>query len=355
MNQLLGTDISFYQDDNNTPQGIDFQAMAKTTSFVIIRSGQNNWIDSDFKVNWRNAKQAGIPRGSYWFYDSRADPKKQAQLWVDILGDDLGELPLWCDFEDRYGGIFGTWQHWYDFIEIIKQLTNGKQIGIYTGYYYWIEFTINKFIPNKSLEYFVQYPLWIAAYNNTAPLIPKPWTEWSLWQFTDKGNGKLYGVESRNIDLNYASDYFAKQYNLSNLNQQEEEQENNEMTIYQMKPMFSGTRLHDHNTFATVITSYGSNHTVSGNQLWEASADGVEVKKGDKWLYVTHVNGNEILEKGWMAYIHKGQFICDDFKIIGDVPLPEPEPVPQINADINIVIEEGIITSVMVNGEQWKK
>ena len=36
-------------------------------------------------------------------------------------------------------------------------------------------------------------------------MVPKPWakTEWLLWQFTDNGDGKIYGVESKNIDLNY--------------------------------------------------------------------------------------------------------------------------------------------------------
>ena len=35
--------------------------------------------------------------------------------------------------------------------------------------------------------------------------MPKPWTanEWLFWQFTDRGDGKLYGVESSRIDLNY--------------------------------------------------------------------------------------------------------------------------------------------------------
>ncbi|MFN8381390.1 MAG: hypothetical protein U0V02_05590 [Anaerolineales bacterium] len=47
--------------------------------------------------------------------------------------------------------------------------------------------------------------LWIANYGTNTPLVPKPWTadEWTLWQFTDNGDGPLYGVESGNIDLNY--------------------------------------------------------------------------------------------------------------------------------------------------------
>jgi hypothetical protein len=98
------------------------------------------------------------------------------------------------------------------------------------------------------------------------------------------------------------------------------------MTTYSMTPISNGTRLRtDHNTFASVITSYNANELVSGDLLWEAPADGSEVKKGDKWLHVTHRNGNPVPEQGWMAYIHKSQFICDNFEVIEDVPDPEPE------------------------------
>ena len=80
MRKIIGPDVSFYQDSPTTPQGIDFIRMNQAADFVIIRAGQNLWPDSDFKENWQRAKQAGLPRGSYWFYDSRADPKQQAEL-----------------------------------------------------------------------------------------------------------------------------------------------------------------------------------------------------------------------------------------------------------------------------------
>lgn len=204
MTNVIGTDVSFYQDDPQTPQGIDFVKMRQAgAGFAIIRAGQNLWIDRDFKVNWREAKLAGIPRGSYWFYDSRIDPKQQAQLWVSAFEGDFGELPLWADFEDNYNGPYKGWKHWYDFIERVKQLTPSVKIGVYTNYYYWLENTTQAGIPAASLNYFQQYPLWVAAYNPTGPTVPQPWTTWTFWQFTDNGNGIPYGVESLNIDLNY--------------------------------------------------------------------------------------------------------------------------------------------------------
>ena len=206
MTKTIGTDVSFWQDDPNTTHVIDFKRMLQGgAKFVIIRAGQNRWEDNEFKISWANAKQAGIPRGSYWFYDSRVSPKEQAELWMKIMNGDLGELPLWCDFEDRYGGAFGGWKHFYDFMEAVKSLAPNKEIGVYTNYYYWLEHTIASpaGISNASLNYFKQYPLWVAAYNNVGPNVPAPWDDWTFWQFTDNGDGDLYGVESGNIDLNY--------------------------------------------------------------------------------------------------------------------------------------------------------
>jgi GH25 family lysozyme M1 (1,4-beta-N-acetylmuramidase)/uncharacterized protein YraI len=202
MRRIIGPDVSFWQDDNSTPQGINFVRMNQMADFVIVRAGQHLAADSDFRDNWRRAKEAGLLRGSYWFYDSRADPRRQAELWFDLLAGDLGELPLFADFEEAYGGPFTGWTHWKTFLERIKALVGNKEVGIYTAFYYWQN---NAPVNAADLEYFHRYPLWIANYGTEQPLVPRPWTasEWLFWQFTASGNGLSYGVESLEIDLNY--------------------------------------------------------------------------------------------------------------------------------------------------------
>jgi GH25 family lysozyme M1 (1,4-beta-N-acetylmuramidase)/uncharacterized protein YraI len=202
MANLIGPDVSFYQDDNNTPQGINFEKMKQSAGYVVIRAGQNVWIDSDFRTNWNNSKATGLPRGSYWFYDSRAEPKAQADLWFSAFDGDLGELPLFADFEESYGGLYAGWRHWKTFLDRLKSLVGNHEIGIYTAYYYWVG---NAPGNASDLAYFHQYPLWIANYGVNAPSVPAPWSanEWIFWQFTDSGDGALYGVESSRIDLNY--------------------------------------------------------------------------------------------------------------------------------------------------------
>ncbi len=205
MANLIGPDVSFYQDAETTPQGINFGKMKQSAGYVIIRSGQNVWIDSDFRNNWTGAKAVGLPRGSYWFYDSRANPTEQADLWYSAFDGDLGDLPLFADFEEAYGGAYTGWRHWKTFLERIKSRVGNHEIGIYTAYYYWVSRAPNATTDAANLAYFKQYPLWVANYGVSTPLVPKPWDTngWTFWQFTDSGDGDLYGVESSRIDLNY--------------------------------------------------------------------------------------------------------------------------------------------------------
>src|SRR5215216_916720 len=204
MRKIMGPDVSFYQDAPNTPQGINFVRMNQATDFVIIRAGQHLGADSDFKTNWTQAKAAGLPRGSYWFYDSRADPKRQAELWFSLFDGDLGELPLFADIEEAYGGPFTGWPHWKTFLDRIKALVGNKEVAIYTAFFYWCSNAPNPTTQPAELEYFHRYPLWIANYNVTQPQVPQPWSanEWLFWQYTSSGDGLFYGVESLEIDLN---------------------------------------------------------------------------------------------------------------------------------------------------------
>lgn len=99
------------------------------------------------------------------------------------------------------------------------------------------------------------------------------------------------------------------------------------MTQYSMTPINNGTRQRtDHNTFADVVASYGRGQIIAGDELWTANADGLEVKKGDMWVHVTHVDSQPV-PNGWMAYVHKGYPICGSFKA-SDNPV-EPPPVEE--------------------------
>lgn len=203
---LIGTDISFYQDNPDTPQVVDFEQMRSAgASFVIIRAGQNTWIDKKVKDHWKRSKGV-LPRGSYWFYDDRSKPGEQVKLWREALGDSLPECGVWMDFEKLYGGAYGREAHFKDFAEGVKDaFPNHVEVGVYTAFYWW-ETNV------KDFSYWHQYASWIANYGVARPLVPRPWKqdEWTFWQYTDKGDGKKFGVESAGIDLNYFNGDAAK-------------------------------------------------------------------------------------------------------------------------------------------------
>ena len=189
-------DVSFWQGV------IDFLKMKAAGLFgVIIRAGQRSWPDSKFKINWVLAKAAGLPRGSYFFYDSREDPKKQAALWWSLIEGDTGELVHCADFEESYGGPFGTKAHFKQFLLEFQRLSGlpNHRIAIYTGFWWWIERVGDD-------PFFRSYNLWLASYGAMAAArILAPWgaSDLLFWQDTSSGNGLAYGVSSKEIDLNW--------------------------------------------------------------------------------------------------------------------------------------------------------
>lgn len=98
------------------------------------------------------------------------------------------------------------------------------------------------------------------------------------------------------------------------------------MTTYTMNPIYSGTRLRSgHDVFAKVIIpDLAATDLLEGTDLWIAPAAGVEVRKGDKWLYVTKRNGKALSTQGWTAVTHKGVPICENLKEVGVVVPPPP-------------------------------
>ena len=112
---------------------------------------------------------------------------------------------------------------------------------------------------------------------------------------------------------------------------------------YEMKPLQAGTRMRvDHSTYTTVILSDLSQlDTLRGDVLWEAPADGSYVKKGDKWLHVTHRNGVALPKPGWTAYIYLGGDVCGSFNEVTDTH-PVPTTYPKlIGATIILQYDDG--------------
>jgi len=202
----LGTDISRWQDAESPPKGVNFTEMSNGgAEYTIFKAGQADWVDYRFNDYVRDSNGI-LPRGAYWYYDNFYKPAKQAEVFSNAVRNANLELPIWCDYESRIEGPYGSWKHVLTFMTEVERLLPEVRIGIYTGYYYWLER-----VPEEAFNYFKDYPLWLAWYteNEEDVWIPQPWSDidgvnqdMTLWQFTSHGDGTKFGVNTLNIDLN---------------------------------------------------------------------------------------------------------------------------------------------------------
>jgi lysozyme len=218
-NRALGIDVSLWQDNNSTPQMVDFnKAKSAGASFAFMKASQGLALDPDFVMNWQNASNAGILRGVYHFLDFKNKPaNKTANEWaIDqavffygvVKNLKMDFLPV-CDFEDSGTLPAGTVrQAFKNFLESYFSIS-GKRCIIYTRNSFWSVY-------GSADAYWLQYQLWVAQYYyNTLPANPNlipPFTKWYFWQYTDKGDGLKYGCESKQVDLNYFNGTVADLY-----------------------------------------------------------------------------------------------------------------------------------------------
>lgn len=302
----LLADVSFWQKE------INFLRMkAAGVAGVIVRAGQRTWPDERFQENWAKAKAAGLPRGSYWFYDSREDPKKQAALWWSLVQSDPGELVHVADLEEGYGGPYWKPEHMRTFVAEFQRLSGlpDDRIAIYTGYYWWLARV-------GADPFFKRFALHLAWYADMSVVrIPAPWDEDDLlfWQWTSSGDGLKYGVSSLEIDLNWYC------CSLVNFNQRfklgAEPPSGGTMPTYEAVAIGDNTRLRpDHSTANPYIGSYPKGTKFHGDVPWvcpENIYDAASLllqKQGDTWLQVIDVNGTP--KAGWVAITHKGAQVC---------------------------------------------
>lgn len=313
--QVHLADVSYCQGP------IDFDMMRATgLDGVIIRAGQRNWVDVRFKENWQKAKAAGMPRGSYWYYDSREDPKKQAALWWSLIKDDPGELVHVADLEESYSGPYGLPSHMQAFIQEFQRLSSlpDDRVVIYTGYFWWIQRVGNN-------SFFLRFFLWLAWY---APMdvvrVPAPWLEDDLlfWQYTSSGDGSLYGVSSLEIDLDwYCCD--ARSYSLRfNLGASQSPTGGNMQVI-------KGTAKGDVNRR---ISPGGS---LFSPPRYLHAGDTIEADKNQyQWLHLTKINGIAITGEEWASAGATQQYIGWAWVPVEEPPPPTPVKTPfTLNVD----------------------
>jgi lysozyme len=171
-------DISFYQ------AGMNWDTYAQHARAVILRIGQNNWLDVEFERNYTEAKKRGLAVGGYFFFDGRATPQQQANVIFNAMKNKSFELELFIDWEKNYGGLNEGLPNVVKLMQLVEAAgVNCNAVGLYTGYYYFVG-NSNPTTHATQYAYLKTRPLWLAWYASAALVkVPAPWSDWTHWQY----------------------------------------------------------------------------------------------------------------------------------------------------------------------------
>lgn len=175
-NTVKGIDISHHNSV------IDWASVKNAGIEFVIAKASEGTTEKDplFKAHYSEAKASGLLFGAYHFFHAGSDPMDQVKNFSEQIKNCSLDLPLVLDWEVT-DGVPSTQdvRNALIFLSTIAK-TSPKKPMIYTGPYF--------FDALKSGNVFEAYLLWIAHYtsNKNGPLVPDPFKNWTMWQFTDR-------------------------------------------------------------------------------------------------------------------------------------------------------------------------
>lgn len=186
--KIHGIDVSHHQGE------IDWEAVKATDKqeypirFVFMKATEGgDHKDRLFADNFRQAREVGLVRGAYHFYNPNTDPIRQADFFISQVKLETGDLAPVLDIERKPRSKAQLQADLVKFLNRLEQHYGVKPI-IYTSYKYRLHY-----LDTPELS---SYPLWIAHYYVDALSYDGPW---QFWQHTDYGT--IPGIEE-NVDLN---------------------------------------------------------------------------------------------------------------------------------------------------------
>ena len=166
-------DISSYQD----PDSIDYDVLCSQISGAIIRIAYGSRLDVAFERHYVEFTSRGIPVGFYQYITEYMSLQDQVNALKNALIGKVYPLGLWADVELEAGATPLRKQTVHEYIRLVE-LQVAPIEGIYTSKYYWSLIMGGAYYTNKKL--------WVAAYGYTTPPIPTGWTDYLIWQYTDR-------------------------------------------------------------------------------------------------------------------------------------------------------------------------
>ena len=306
--QVEFPDVSFWQGV------IDWSKMG---SAAIIRAGQGAYVDVKFKQNRAGAVANNCTWGIYWFYDDRFSPSDQARKLASLFVDQAAARPqmeIYCDWENTYNGKWQGVENVVAFMQLVENLLPWARVGIYTGYYFFIQNTDLVRHANQ-LNYLKQRPLWLAWYATTPDMvqIPRPWKTVNVWQYGTPARGAEFGVATTEIDMNWFNGTtadFAARYGGA--------------PIDPPNPPIGDTMIIG-TALATVKIRETPNGVETGRYLY--AGDKIEADRHEmQWLHLTKINGVvQTSNNLWSSAGSQQQYISWQ-----EVPTPPDPPQPPV-------------------------
>jgi lysozyme len=195
---IKGFDISH---QNN----VQWDKMSPDMKFVYCKATQGaTFKDPMFNQYWQHLKSTSLFRGAYHFLSVEGTAQQQADNFLS-RGIDFSKpnvLPPMLDIEDQVplylnqkiiANRSAFIQLASDWISLVEKAT-GRKVVVYSYKNFFAEYLIDHAWPDN--------PLWLAAYQNSAPGLPKGYASWDFWQYSQYGriSGEPTGGE---IDLDY--------------------------------------------------------------------------------------------------------------------------------------------------------
>ncbi len=184
----LGIDVSVWQGKINFKK-----VKADGISYVIMRAGIGQKVDSTFYRNYKQAKKYGLKVGCYWFITATSESAAaaQARKCLKTISGKHFELPVFVDIESnsqfRKGKTFCS--------DIISIFCDAVKAGGYTPGWYTSRSFISSYLTDK-VENGSGYVKWVAEHGKTLHYN----SVCHIWQFSH--TGRVNGINGY-VDLNW--------------------------------------------------------------------------------------------------------------------------------------------------------
>ncbi|MBE3075777.1 MAG: glycoside hydrolase [Actinobacteria bacterium] len=200
---VIGPDVSSHNHDNRATVNWGVMHRAGGASFTFIKATEGvDYLNPRFASDFASVRRHGMIRGTYHYArpsgvtnaQITADATAEANFFVRTTGTlgAPGDLPPVLDIEVA-GALNPTelslWTHtWLD----RAQSLTGRTPIVYTCGLFWRQKMGNS-------AGFAAYPLWLASYGVTRPVMVGGWKRYTFWQYTPTG---LLAGSGLRVDLN---------------------------------------------------------------------------------------------------------------------------------------------------------